>query len=84
MATAKPRGRKTAAADQSRTVKASLLCDVETHARWSAAASLRGMTNNAFALEALKEALRGLVIIDRRKSGGRVESDSPVDRADAA
>lgn len=64
-----PRSRKSAAPQAGRTVKASLLVDVETHARWSAAASLGGMTNNAFAVEALKAALKGIVVVDRRKSG---------------
>lgn len=56
---AKPRKSKS-------TVRASLTVGVDLHARWSAAASLRGMDRNAFAVEALTEALKGLVIIDRR------------------
>ncbi len=65
-----PRTRKSATPHAGRSVKASLLVDVETHARWAAAASLRGMTNNAFAVEALKEALRGIIVVDRRKTAG--------------
>lgn len=64
--------KRTSAGPQARTsVKASLLVDVETHARWSAAAALRGMDRNAFAVEALKEALRGIIVVDRRKSSDR-------------
>lgn len=84
MATDKPRVRKAAPTPSRRTVKSSLLVDAELHARWSAAASLRGTSNNAFAVEALTEALKGLVIIDRRKSAGRAESSDELDREDAA
>jgi hypothetical protein len=73
-----PRKRKTAVPQGRTSVKASLLVDVETHARWSAAASLRGMDRNAFAVEALKEALRGIVVVDRRKGSDRsVGKDRP-------
>ena len=61
-----------------------MVVDVELHARWSAAASLRGMDRSAWAAEVLAEALKGFLIIDRRKGSGRGESVSEVDREDAA
>jgi hypothetical protein len=59
-------------------VKASILVGVELHARWSAAASLRGMDRSAFAVEAIAEACKGIIVVDRRKSSDRVDkSDRP-------
>jgi hypothetical protein len=59
-------------------VKASVLVDVELHARWSAAAALRGIDRSAFAAEAIREACRGIVVVDRRKSVDRSgNSDRP-------
>jgi hypothetical protein len=59
-------------------VKASILVGVELHARWAAAAALRGMDRSAFAVEAIAEACRGIVVVDRRKTSDRVEkSDRP-------
>ena len=66
-----PRRRKAAVPPSGKTVKASILVGVELHARWAAAAALRGMDRSAFAVEAITEACRGLVLIDRRKSDGR-------------
>jgi hypothetical protein len=40
--------------------------DVNTHARLAAAAALRGMDRSAFAAEAIRTALVGYVVIDRR------------------
>ena len=84
VATDRPRMRKAAPTPTRKLVKTSVLVDAELHARWSAAASLRGMSNTAYAVEALTESLRGLVIIDRRKSAGRVESSQQEGSADAA
>lgn len=70
MATEKPKRRKTADQPPQKYVKATISVDVATHARWAAAAALRGMDRNAFAVAALHEALRGLHIIDRSKSSG--------------
>jgi hypothetical protein len=56
-------------------VKASILVGVELHARWAAAAALRGMDRSAFAVEAIAEACRGVVIVDRRKASDRVRVD---------
>jgi hypothetical protein len=68
MATPVPRRRKSADAAISPTVKSSLHVSRELHSRWQAAASIRGMTANAFAVEALTEALRGIVVIDRNRA----------------
>jgi hypothetical protein len=51
-----------------------VLVGVELHARWSAAAALRGIDRSAFAAEAIAEACRGVIVVDRRKSTGRVDS----------
>jgi hypothetical protein len=49
-----PCRRKSAVPPIGKTIKASSCVDVELHARWSAAASLRGMDRSAFAVEALR------------------------------
>ena len=84
MATDRPRRRKSAAPPERKTVKTTLIVGVDLHARWSAAASLRGMDRNAFAVEALSAALRGLVIIDRRASAGSSAAGEGFDGAEAA
>jgi hypothetical protein len=76
----KPRRRKPAAPPSRRQVKASVLVDAELSARWAAAAALRGQTRNAFAIDALTEALRGIVVFDRRKSAGHASPDTREDR----
>ena len=61
-------------------VKASILIGVREHALWAACASLRGMDRSAFAVEAIKAACQGLVLVDRRKPATGVKI---VDRPDA-
>lgn len=74
-----PRRRKSAVPPSGRYVKASILVDVELHARWAAAAALRSMDRSAFAVEAIREACKGIVLVDRRKSNGStVGKDRPV------
>jgi hypothetical protein len=75
MATPVPRRRKTAEPSVRPHVKASLVVCRDLHTRWHAAASLSGMTANAFAVEALTEACKGIVIVDRRKTTDRVRGD---------
>jgi len=70
VATQVTKRRKPADAGQKRTVKTSLSLDTDLHARVNAAASLAGTSTNAFIVEVLTEALRGLILIDRRKSSG--------------
>ena len=70
-----PRRRKPAVPPSSRSVKASILVGVELHARWAAAAALRGMDRSAFAVEAIAEACRGVIVVDRTKSSGRVKGE---------
>lgn len=84
MATEKPRKRKTAVPQVQRTVKTSLTVDADLHVRWSAAAAMRGMSNNALAVEILAEALRSIVVFDRAKSPGDVNPSDEVDRVEAA
>jgi hypothetical protein len=79
MASPAPRRRRSAVAPISATVKSSIVVSRELHSRWQAAASIAGMTANAFAVDALSEALRGIVIVDRRKTSDRPDtSDRPV------
>ncbi len=68
MSTPAPRRRKSADASASATVKTSLSLSREMAARLAAASTMAGMSANAFVLEALSVALRGVVIHDRRKT----------------
>lgn len=73
-----PRKRKPAGPQSARVVKASVSVDVALDARSCAAASLSGMDRNAFAVEALKRALEGIVAVDRRKTSDRIKvADRP-------
>jgi hypothetical protein len=69
-----PRRRKSAVTVIRTPVKSSIVVSREIHCRWQAAASLRGMTANAFAVEALTRALHGIVVIDRSKMPDHVET----------
>ena len=60
-----------------KSVKASVLVDVELHARWGYCANLRGQDRSAFAVKAIEEACRGVVLIDRRNPKGQART---VDR----
>src|SRR4051812_49956322 len=71
MATPAPRKRKPAAPQAERTVKTSLVMGASLHLQLSAAASIAGVDRNALAVEILTEALRGIVIVDRRKPADR-------------
>jgi hypothetical protein len=68
MATPAQRRRKSADAAVSATVKSSIVVSRDLHTRWHAAASMRGMTANALAVEVLAEAFRGIVVIDRNRA----------------
>lgn len=59
------RKRKAASTQVRNLVRASILVDVETHAKWSAAASLRRMDRSTFAVNAIAEACRSIVLFDR-------------------
>jgi hypothetical protein len=64
-------------------VKASVSLDVVTHARLCAAAALRGCSNSTFIEDAITEALRGIVVVDRR--GKPADSiDPPTKEVSAA
>ena len=76
-----PRRRRSAAPPSGKTVKASILVGVELHARWSAAAALAGKDRSAFAVEALTEACKGIIVVDRRKSSDRARDDDRQDLA---
>ncbi len=65
-----PRRRKTAVPSTERTVKATVVVDVDTHVRWAAAAAMANMDRSAWAAAVIREALRGVVVMDRRKTAG--------------
>ena len=65
-----PRKRKAAVPQTERTVKTSLVMGAELHLQLSAAASMAGDCN-ALAVEILTDALRGIIVVDRRKTAGR-------------
>jgi hypothetical protein len=74
-------------------VKTSILIGVRDHALWSACASLRGIDRSAFAVEAIRQACSGLILVDRRakpkdqvKLGDRLDVEPRVspDADDAA
>ena len=73
MATPAPRKRKAAAPQSERTVKTSLVLGVELHTKLAAAAAMQGVDRNSLAVGILSEALRGIVVVDRRKGADRVK-----------
>ncbi len=81
MAAQSSRRRKTATAPDGRPVKTSVPLDVGTHARLCALAALRGMSNGALAAEFIRDGLKGIVVIDRRKPAGHVDPDVDVESA---
>lgn len=79
MASAKSPRRTPAGAPARKFVKASILVDVE-----SAAASLRGVDRSAFAVEALRAACKGIIVIDKsRKPADEVVPSDEVNRTAA-
>lgn len=84
MATESPRRRKPASPAKRRTVKTTVVVDVDTHSRWALAAALRGLDRSAWAAEVITEALKGLIVIDKRKSSASVDLSDEVDRVEAA
>lgn len=66
-----PRRRKSAVPQVERTVKATVVVDVDTHVRWAAAAAMANMDRSAWAAAVIREALRGVVVMDRRKTSDR-------------
>jgi hypothetical protein len=57
-----------------------VLIDVETHSRLAAAAALSKCDRSTFAVSLIKRGLKGLVVIDRRKSVDPVEGDDRSDQ----
>jgi len=50
------------------TVRAHITIGARDHALWCACASLAGMDRSAFAVEALRVACSGLILVDKRKN----------------
>jgi hypothetical protein len=84
VATDRPRQRKAAAPPARKTLKTTIVVDVDLSARWAAAAALQGMDRSAFAVAALREALKGVVVFIREKSADEGHPSGPEDRATAA
>jgi hypothetical protein len=80
MATPVPRKRKAAAPQNERTVKTSLVMGASLHTQLAAAAAMQGTDKNALIVEILTEALRGIVIMDRRKNSGRLDTTNRPDQ----
>lgn len=62
--------RRNAPAPDHDSIRTSVCLARRTHARLSALASLKGCTINALIVDAVEEAVREVVIHDRRKSAG--------------
>lgn len=80
MAAPTPRRRGPAGPPARQSVSASVRLDVATHARVAAAAALAGVDRSAWINEAIKGALTGIVVFDRRKAEGRVDPSGEGDR----
>ena len=68
-------------------MKTSVPLDVGTHAKLAALAALRGMPAGALAAEFIREGVRSIIVIDKRKSAGQEDQANPsveVNRPDAA
>lgn len=61
-------------------VSASVRLDVATYSRVSAAAANARVPKSTWMAKVITEAVQGIVVIDRRKSAGPVESSGEVDR----
>jgi hypothetical protein len=81
VATQLNRSRKPADLQASRSVKCSVLLDVGTNARLAAAAALEGLDKSAWMSRAITEALKGIVVFDRRKSADGADSSAQVGSA---
>lgn len=83
MATPPAKRRKAATPSPQRTVKATILLDVQTHAKLAAAAALRGCDRSTLALSFITEGLKGMVVFDRNANpSDKLGSDVEVDRAE--
>ena len=78
MAKEPAQGRGSAAPKARKSVMASVRLDVATHARVAAAAALAGMDKSAWMSRAITDALKGVVVIDRRKSPDGAKSPDEV------
>ena len=64
-------------------VKTSVPLTVETHAKLAALSALSGEDRGALAAKMIEEGLRGMLIIDKRRSSGKGDSPDPEDSIDA-
>lgn len=70
--------RRAVAMPDRKTVKCSVPLDVATHTRLCALGALRGVPIATIMAEAVAEAVRGIVVIDRRKFAGEADPPAPV------
>lgn len=68
--------RRSASAQAPRTVKTSVLLDVEIHAKLAALAALRGVPMTAIMAEAIADAVSSMVVFDRAAKKAKPD-DSP-------
>jgi hypothetical protein len=61
-----------------------VLLRVEVQARLAAAAALRGCDRSTFAAECIENALRGLLVIDKRKPDGHGNLSGGEESAETA
>lgn len=74
-----PRQRKPATPADRKTVKCTVVLDVDTHTKLAAAAALRGCDRSTIAAEAIRSAVGSIVVFDRadrRRSAGHGDPDS--------
>lgn len=64
------------------TVKTSISIGVRDHALWGACASLAGVDRSAFAVQAIRQACSGLILVDRRGSKGQAKLHESASEAD--
>jgi hypothetical protein len=76
-----PRRRKIAVPQTDRTVKATVIVDADTHVRWAAAAAMANMDRSAWAAVVIREALRGVIVVDRRKTAGQPDANDRPGKA---
>jgi hypothetical protein len=69
-----PRRRTSASAAPLPSVKTSVPLDVETHAKLCGLAALKGVDRSALAARFIKDGLRGVILIDKRKGSDHTDT----------
>lgn len=82
MSAQKPKSRRPANPQESKSVKASIVIDSQLNIRWATAAAIAGIDKGRFAALAIERACQGIVIIDRRAGGKSSRPVADTDRED--